>query len=212
MELHTELFAKFVAVVAQGGPRRSCEPATPGTAFPTKSLFPPAAVAGGEGLRRSGEPATPGTGLRAAKRSPAAAAQVSAPRGPRRSLPRAMFPPSRDALRARHVTAWCLSLSLASRARRHRATHARLSRTCASNGFAPARADGAFTVGSGAGISNGFDIRHPRAPARVAPAASSRASAPRIFPARPPSELARRSRPSTRRRVRMNAFDWTGMK
>ena len=67
-------------------------------------------------------PATPGTGLKAAKRSPAAAAQVSAPRGPRRSLPRAMFPPSRDALRARHVTAWCLSLSLASRARRHRAT------------------------------------------------------------------------------------------
>ena len=97
-------------------------------------------------------------------------------------------------------------------ARRHRATHARLSRTCASNGFAPARARGAFTVGSGAGISNGFDIRHPRAAARVVPAASSLASAPQKFPARPPSELARRSRPSTRRRVRMNAFEWIGMK
>ena len=96
-------------------------------------------------------------------------------------------------------------------ARRHRATFTRLSRTCASNGFAPARADGAFTVGSGAGISNGFDIRHPRATARVAPAASLRASAPRIFPARPPSQLARRSRPSTRRRVRMKAFEWIGM-
>ena len=62
----------------------------------------------------------------------------------------------------------------------------------------------------GRGDFKRIDIRHPRAPARVAPAASSRASAPRIFPARPPSELARRSRPSTRRRVRMNAFDWTG--
>ena len=113
-----------------------------------------------------------------------------------------------------HLFPAITSSSLARRrvARRHRATHARLLRTCASNGFAPARADGAFTVGSGAGISNGFDIRHPRAPARVAPAASSRASAPRIFPARPPSELARRSRPSTRRRVRMNAFEWIGMK
>lgn len=67
---------------------------------------------------------------------------------------------------------------------------ARRSRTCVSNGFAIPRAGGAFAVGSGAEISNGFDIRRARASLDDL----DRARAPRRSRARLSRRVRRRAR------------------
>lgn len=84
------------------------------------------------------------------------------------------------------------SSSIAPRDDAHRVhTHlARRSRTCVSNGFAIPRAGGAFAVGSGAEISNGFDIRRARASLDDL----DRARAPRRSRTRLPRRVRRRAR------------------